>query len=589
MCGEDARIAAKEMRIKIMGSIKEATINNEKRETPDGNEVTLSLTAENGALRRSLQGKECVLKEMSSAAGGESGAAMARHWGALGVGRASELAASKIVELSKRVRELTAELEAEKSRARRAASAVEEEGAAKKGRKKGTMRKTENSSDQQDEDSEAADQLEIKNLREKLAATTMKMSEWRNQCQVLKQELKLADKILASEVGDGTTLESMKAAMSTSSPSGGNAVPWRGRAQQVTLLKAKISELQQKLKRAGAISVTGLNSLSDLCEPDCMKRDREKRLAEVEKLEASLQEAEKQASEWKRKAEVSRARSAAKQAEMEALKSRLSTVMAKGEHDDQLILSLNECLKNKDATIKEKELELKAMTEEHRKEKENLMMQLMKEQAKVNNLEDTLEKKNMMVEKLQEALHGMNVSPGSNDNSLVIAAMRSGNSKSSEYALRAMMQAAEAEKLRLMELVAVLNKRLKEEQSQTDHALKQLKMEKKKNALMETKVAYLELENTSGRINSYRKNTSRKNSCDTNKHAIPDEVKHRLEFLEEEKVVLESRIDCLRQEKEEDLKHYSGLLQETRELFQSQMKELDCDSECNHVGDVNYR
>ncbi|XP_046403450.1 uncharacterized protein LOC124169030 [Ischnura elegans] len=58
--------------------------------------------------------------------------------------------------------------------------------------------------------------------------------------------------------------------------------------------------------------------------------------------------------------------------------------------------------------------------------------------------------------------------------------MRSGNFKSSEYALRAMMQAAEAEKLRLMELMAVLNKRLKEEQSQKDYALKQLEMEKRK-------------------------------------------------------------------------------------------------------------
>ncbi|XP_046401616.1 histone-lysine N-methyltransferase 2D-like [Ischnura elegans] len=53
--------------------------------------------------------------------------------------------------------------------------------------------------------------------------------------------------------------------------------------------------------------------------------DREKRLAEVEKLETSLQEAEKEASDLKRKAEVSKAISAADQAEMDAFKSRLST------------------------------------------------------------------------------------------------------------------------------------------------------------------------------------------------------------------------------------------------------------------------
>ncbi|XP_071452163.1 coiled-coil domain-containing protein 13-like [Hetaerina americana] len=317
-----------------------------------------------------------------------------------------------------------------------------------------------------------------------------------------------------------------------------------------------------------------LKGQGDMSEKESSKREQERRAAELARLEASLEEVGRQANEWKRKSEVNKARLAAKQAEMEALKSRLSIIQTKTEQDGQLIKSLSECLRNKECTIRDKEAEIKATKEEQKREKEDLNVQLMKVQAKVNNLEDELHKKNLMIEKLHQARGDQAVVADSRENKLETNGASS-YSTSSEHELRIITQATEAERQRLLELVAVLNKRLKEEQSQTDQAMRQLKIEKRKNAILESKVAFLELESTPGRNNSYYKSSSRKSSSNNNKQVISDDIKHRLEYLEEEKIVLESRIECLKEEKEEDLKHYSMLLRDTQELFQAKLQEME--------------
>ena len=59
------------------------------------------------------------------------------------------------------------------------------------------------------------------------------MAEQRNQCQVLKQELKLAQRVITKEVGDGVNMSALLS----------GASGWRGRAQQIITLQSKLAEL----------------------------------------------------------------------------------------------------------------------------------------------------------------------------------------------------------------------------------------------------------------------------------------------------------------------------------------------------------
>lgn len=83
-----------------------------------------------------------------------------------------------------------------------------------------------NTTPSQDQTSEA----DTKSLQEKVKQLELKLAEYRNQCQSLRQEIKLAQKVLAQEVGEGVTFQEL-----VSGSSG-----WRGRAQQIIQLQKKV-------------------------------------------------------------------------------------------------------------------------------------------------------------------------------------------------------------------------------------------------------------------------------------------------------------------------------------------------------------
>uniref|UniRef100_A0A8C5IGS1 Uncharacterized protein n=1 Tax=Junco hyemalis TaxID=40217 RepID=A0A8C5IGS1_JUNHY len=76
-----------------------------------------------------------------------------------------------------------------------------------------------------------AENPEVRALQEKLSTANVKVTEYRNQLQNLKQELKLTQKILAKEVGEDVNIQNLLT----------NSGSWRGRAQQIVLLQGKVS------------------------------------------------------------------------------------------------------------------------------------------------------------------------------------------------------------------------------------------------------------------------------------------------------------------------------------------------------------
>ncbi|XP_030120019.4 coiled-coil domain-containing protein 13 isoform X6 [Taeniopygia guttata] len=410
-------------------------------------------------------------------------------------GLAGDVAATKIVELAKKNREVTAEFESERAKVKQLNHKVKElerelQAATEKihslggdaaGIKESTLKMLEGN---------LAENPEVKALQEKLSTANVKVTEYRNQLQNLKQELKLTQKILAKEVGEDVNIQNLMA----------NSGNWRGRAQQILLLQTKVQELEHKLShqkiRASLLELDeGLLAFPDprklsVQEKNLLKiRSLEKEKKEsLEKLSEQHNTLQKNHEELKKKLDASKARNQMLCAEVRTLKGQIGTLLEKGKHDDELIDALLSQQKQMQEILKG----LSQKEDGNKGSQEMMGQHLEPEIQKKGTLIDELSKlvvdretKVQMLEKeigqlvLQDesgAAHppcsehsGSPEGSGSSRAGRTESAWSAGTDSSSREALlgqikrqSALCQAAKAERKKLLELVAVLEKRVEE-------------------------------------------------------------------------------------------------------------------------------
>ena len=196
-----------------------------------GKEVE-ELKAENERLKSQLKSSEKRVEVVEKT--------LEREREALGGG---PTAAQKIVELSKKNRLLNAELAGERNRVRQLEKAVRTAAQVQ-------AQKSEREKVQVEEGVEEALKLQLGDVGEQLVQAKTKAADLNNQCQQLRHDLKMAQRVIAREVGEGVSVGSLLSRQSG----------WRGRSQQIIILQSKVSRLKSALGRGTVQSETCLGN-----------------------------------------------------------------------------------------------------------------------------------------------------------------------------------------------------------------------------------------------------------------------------------------------------------------------------------------
>lgn len=360
------------------------------------NQQIRELKDENGRVYKLLSEKDFELRNMKKKREEDKA-------GASGV--TNETAATKIVELSKKVRELTSEMEAEKTKSKQLArkcidlsnqiSSIPQEARSMMGSAVSLRTQLEEKSE---------DQVDVKAIQDKLKQTESKMADYRNQCSSLKQELKVVHKVLSQELGDNVNVQSLLNSNSS----------WRGRSQQILALQAKVEDLRSQLasknKPEGDLEKEMMGNTSsrrrtadDRHREQLRKLEKERKESQ-EKQANELKALEEDHEALKKKLDASKTRNKVLANEIKSIKAQMQTCIQKGQHDDELIEALmrqqtklqkmlEESGNNQSANNQQAEAQIKHMSMKAQQDS-NIVQQLKaivtEKESKVHQLEDEI-------------------------------------------------------------------------------------------------------------------------------------------------------------------------------------------------------
>ncbi|KAJ8687265.1 hypothetical protein QAD02_023059 [Eretmocerus hayati] len=301
--------------------------------------------------------------------------------------------------------------------------------------------------------------------------------------------------------------------------------------------------------------------------------DREKK-QQVENLTKEIKEAEATLGRTKKKLDAAKARIAVLESDLNASKRTVTLLNEKTTHDNQLIGVLHDKLRAAEVKFQNREFEIKKQMDKYERE-----IVLMKGEIEASHLllEDLRRQMNEGEKLLENPKSGEEVLTQKNqeivENDPPVSP-KSCSGDENEYMVISM--AAEAEKERLLELVMILNQRLDRERDESGRVSDLYKRERSKAAKLETKLQKIELERvglSKANTGSYRMRAPKPIVSSNNDPGDSEEIRLKLELLEEECLTLRTRLATMQKDKDADLLTFKKMLEQTRKIFKDAYRE----------------
>ncbi|XP_017765972.1 PREDICTED: spindle pole body component 110 [Eufriesea mexicana] len=512
------------------------------------------LIAENGCLRRALEEAEEKIHRRQGVS--ETVQSMI-------LGKPNELATGKIIELSKRCREQTAEIEVLKSKCRNLEIHLTARETELKNERYERRRLKNDSSQESTKNNQLKDDEDRnKQLLEKVQQTQTKLYESRNTCVSLKMEINKLHKLLYSEIGENVNLNNLS-----------NQSGWRGRAEQIHLLQQKITDLQSRLSEYEGTqkSSTEQKNVTNL------RNVEKERRRQIEDSAKQLRQTEVAVEGYKRKLEASKARIKVLEHELNIAKGNIAILNEKRSHDNHLIETLNNRLKITEIKHEEREVDMRNRTEKIEREYTNLKNDLQSAQLQIDRLRRRLEEREIEIDKLRNGTIPDILEIKSRKITQPEVFLNNFNDTSSPCSVRNICEpneyvtlalAAEAERERLLQLITVLNRRLDKERNDVDALSNTLRNEKNRSAKLELKVRKLETERAGiVKVDTGYRTKLPKLLKATDKLMNMEQMRLKMELLQEECLALKARLDVVQQDKAADLASYKQISEHVRQIF----------------------
>ncbi|KAI8916563.1 hypothetical protein DFJ77DRAFT_509970 [Powellomyces hirtus] len=189
---------------------------------------------------------------------------------------------------------------------------------------------------------------EIRALKDKVAQATRKLEDERIASQTLRTELRSLHQVLRKEIGEDVPLSQILDASSG----------WKGRAQQIITLKAKIQTLLTQNQSARKSDTPVPATTYDTTHRNAIRRIENDRKAAMEAAVGELEETRRSVEEVKRKYDAVVARNRLLERDIKQHKRDIETLMRKASTDDRLVAALHtqiDKLKNTDNVMTDRE------------------------------------------------------------------------------------------------------------------------------------------------------------------------------------------------------------------------------------------
>ncbi|XP_065361169.1 coiled-coil domain-containing protein 13 [Calliphora vicina] len=497
----------------------------------------------------------------------------------------SSIASAKLLELSKKNRQLRAELEVTKNRLARKDQQVQK-------LEKDLQEKSQHNKEYCEKQTSAS----IEEMQSKLSAVKQKLFETRNKNVELNSQLKLAQKCLQQEIGENFNLNLLVGQGSSSN--------WRGRAQQILHLQQKVKELQDRLENKDQHEIDNGRNLEFVTSPLCcsasfgsierpsVRKTEIQHRAKVDTLEKEIANLKSEMEEQRSKILALKVRNKTLNDEILHFKMHSSTLKEQTEFNNINVATMNERInqqksyyeKRLDEMSKDKDKLLKEM-KEMAINKDLLEERIMELENCVIKKDESIEELNLLVKKLEQDLKAI-------CGDFLFSCREF---KKEEFIT--ILDTLEAEKNSLLDHNKTLNERVTQERNKNDNLMEQVSKQKVRISRLEAKVRDMERElemqsekkKRSQRIAEYTANLSSMGSnssissftfentgvtVTSSKHIndlLPEEdlkdLNNRLELATEKMSMLKEKLDYITAEKEHDIKTFQEIITNSKNIL----------------------